>query len=105
MFLRSQQQPAIRPKGQVHPRGVAFLGAGFTALAIGVYLIFSSGVVGLFLMLAGMTTIVVILGIEGSFTGTAGPQSRTSRSNEYRERRAKSWWDKERENQEREVES
>lgn len=91
----------IRPKIQVHAKGIAILGTGFGIIAVGAYWLFVSGVIGLFLVLAGITVAAAVLGIEGSFTGTAmGPQSRSS---EERERRAKSRWDKERENQEREV--
>jgi hypothetical protein len=101
LFLKAERPPLVQPKTQVHPRAIAILGAGLSTTALGLYLLFASGVVGLFLMLAGVTIVAAVFGIEGSFTGTMG---RSTASTEYRERRAKERWDKERENQERGVE-
>ena len=99
--LKAEQQPKAQSKTQVHPKGIAILGTGFGTMAIGVYLLFASGVIGLFLVLIGITVAAASLRIEGSFTGTVWS---SDASNEYRERRAKDRWDKERANQEREVE-
>jgi len=98
--LRAEQQPKAQPKTQFHPKGLAILGAGLVVLGMGIYLLFASGVIGLFLILAGITITAAVLGTEGSL---GGPLWGTA-TDKYRERRAKDRWDKERANQEREVE-
>jgi hypothetical protein len=105
LFLKAEQRPMIRQKTQFHPKGIAILGTGLGTMAIGVYWLLVSGVLGLFLILAGITIAAASLGIEGSFTGTGVTSGGTvTASNEERERRAKDRWDKDRTNQEREVE-
>jgi len=93
----------IQPKTQVHPKSIVLFGTGLGTIAIGIYLLITSGVIGLFLILGGITITAAILEIEGSFTGTATSIGGVAPS-KYRERRAKQRWDKERENQERGVE-
>ena len=94
------KRPPTRPRTVLHAKGLAALASGLGTVALGVYLLFASGAIGLFFLLIGVIVLVSIVDIDGGWFGGIWDGGWPSKDSE---RQANDRWDKERKNQERGV--